>query len=256
MQGHMNIAATDEAADALHVSEARFRAYFDASADCMFHLHVGADGRFTYADINPAGLAAAGLTLDEMLGREPLELLGPVKGEEMTAGLMSVVRTGQPFRYEPTWEMAGGTVVYDAVYMPLHGRSGIVTGVLGVARDITERRRVEAALHQAQKVEAVGQLAAGVAHDFNNVLAIFQSCLRLLGSEVTSDQGRKVVEEGRAAVGRGKALTEAASRSMRSDCAAARTTFQVAVCLYWVSRRDRWRVCLPCRTTSARHRTP
>ncbi|MGP3699573.1 two-component system sensor histidine kinase NtrB [Rhodobacter sp. NSM] len=104
--------------------------------------------------------------------------------------------------------MAGGTVVYDAVYMPLRGWSGTVTGVLGVARDITERHRVEAALHQAQKVEAVGQLAAGVAHDFNNVLAIFQSCLRLLGSEVTSDQGRKVVEEGLAAVGRGKALTD------------------------------------------------
>lgn len=192
----------------LHQNEARFRTYFDTSPDCMFHVRVEDDGRFTYADVNAAGLAATGLKLDQMLGREPLELLGPVKGPEMTEGLRSVVRTGEPFRYEPTWEMEGGTVVYDAVYMPLRDEAGAITAVLGAARNITEARRTEAALHHAQKVEAVGQLAAGVAHDFNNILAVFQACLRLIESEVISERGQMALKEGRAAMDRGKALTD------------------------------------------------
>jgi PAS domain S-box-containing protein len=201
------IAVVKDDDDPFDASEARFRAYFAASADCMFHLHVEPGDRMIYADVNPAGLSAAGLALEELLGRTPIDVLGPVKGAEMTEALLSVVRTGEPYRYEPTWEMEVGTVIYDALYIPLRDRSGAITGVLGTARDVTERRRVEAALRHAQRVEAVGQLAAGVAHDFNNLLAILRSCLRLLEREVSSEKARMVTQEGRAAIDRGKALT-------------------------------------------------
>lgn len=196
-------------------SESRFRAYFDASSDCKFHLNVEEDGRFTYVDVNAAGLTAMGLTLDQVIGQEPLKLMGPEKGAEMTEGLHKVLRTGGPFRYEPKWEMETGTIIYDAVYMPLRDRSGVITGILGAARDVTEARRTEAALFQAQKVEAIGQLAAGVAHDFNNILSSFQACLRLIEKEITSERGKMVVAEGHAATDRGKALTEWLTRFIR-----------------------------------------
>lgn len=189
-------------------TESIFRTFFDSSSDCKFRLRVREDGRFTYADVNAAGLAATGLTLEQMIGREPLELLGQEKGMEMTEGLREVLRTGRPFRYEPTWELETGTIVYDAVYMPLRDDAGVITDIVGVARDVTETRQTEAALLQAQKVEAIGHLASGVAHDFNNILSAFQACLRLVDREITSDRGRMVVAEGQSAVERGKALTE------------------------------------------------
>ena len=185
-----------------------FRTFFDSSSDCKFRLRVHRDGRFTYVDVNAAGVAVTGLTLDQIVGREPLEVLGPNKGAEMTEGLREVLRTGKPFRYEPIWELETGTIVYEAVYMPLRDGTGAITDIVGVARDVTQTRQTEAALFQAQKVEAIGHLASGVAHDFNNILSAFQSCLRLVEREISSDRGRMVVAEGRSAVDRGKALTE------------------------------------------------
>ena len=113
-----------------------------------------------------------------------------------------------PFRYEPTWEYSGKSVTYDAVYMPLRDQAGQITGVLGVARDITERRRLEAALRQAQKMEALGQLAGGVAHDFNNVLTGILGCFDLLGRQSgNSERAQRLITQGLRAADRGKALT-------------------------------------------------
>ena len=201
--------ARREAAEAgQHDSEARFRTYFDSTPDCMFHVHVEADSRFVYEAVNPAGLATTGLTLDGVRGRTPEEMLGPEKGCQMTNGLRQVCATGQPFRYEPTWELPRGPVTYDAVYMPLRDQTGEITSILGVARDITERRRLEAALHQAQKMEALGQLAGGVAHDFNNVLTGILGCFDLLGRQAgNSERAQRLITQGLRAADRGKALT-------------------------------------------------
>jgi PAS domain S-box-containing protein len=200
-------ASRNQAVAGMQISELRFQTYFESAPDCMFHVRLEPDGRFIYEAVNPVGLAAAGVTLDMLRGRTPEEILGPDKGGVMTQGLRQVCETGQPYRYEPTWTMASGPVTYDAVYLPLRDRDGVVSGVLGIARDVTEHRRIQAELHQGQKMEALGQLAGGVAHDFNNLLTGVLGCFELLRKHVTADGGKRLIAAGTRAVERGTALT-------------------------------------------------
>ncbi len=67
-------------------------------------------------------------------------------------------------------ELKDGTIL-DRYSSPVLGKDGVHYGRIWAFRDITERKKIEAQLFQTQKLELIGQLAGGVAHDFNNILA-------------------------------------------------------------------------------------
>src|SRR5207245_7457736 len=72
---------------------------------------------------------------------------------------------------EATRRRKDGTAVNISLSVaPLHDAAGRVTGILSIAADVTEMRQLEAQYRQAQKMEAVGRLAGGIAHDLNNLL--------------------------------------------------------------------------------------
>jgi signal transduction histidine kinase/CheY-like chemotaxis protein len=100
----------------------------------------------------------------------------------------------------------GGTIPVETVGMPftLDGQQAVLT----IIRDVSERKRLEDHVRQAQRMEAVGQLAGGIAHDFNNLLTVITSySAMLLAEQSTSPDVRADLEEIKGAADRAAALT-------------------------------------------------
>jgi PAS domain S-box-containing protein len=156
---------------ALRESEEQYRGVFNAAADAL----VLRDAGFRIVEVNQAYLAMSGRTREEVIGVDRI-IANPPQVMERIRGLHQAALAGEPGALETQMLRADGTqleIEVRAVPMQYRGAQH----VLYMGRDITERRRAEAArgeleaqLRQAQKMEAIGQLAGGIAHDFNNVL--------------------------------------------------------------------------------------
>jgi PAS domain S-box-containing protein len=110
-----------------------------------------------------------------------IENYHPDDRADVLAAVHRSIQTGQPFRFEKRVLRADGSIRHVIGHgEPEYGASGTVVALLGILQDITETREMEARLHQGQKLEAIGQLAAGVAHDFNNILQGVLGSLELI----------------------------------------------------------------------------
>lgn len=190
-----------------HVKANTFQQYFNLAVDCLFHVKEETDGSLRYTAINPAGCAHAGKPPGEIIGKTPVEVVGIEAGTVIEAGLRQALRSSTPFRYKPSFEMAGSNLIFDATYIPIADETGRYAGVLGCARDVTDHARLQATLLQAQKMEVLGQFSSGVAHDFNNVLQNLSNLVELLQYARDPDQVASLLKRGRAIVTCGKALT-------------------------------------------------
>jgi signal transduction histidine kinase len=92
---------------------------------------------------------------------------------------------------------------------PVRDKAGNYYGRIWTFRDVTERRRLEESLRQAQKMEALGQLSGGIAHDFNNLLTVILGCSEAIGEQVSGDKKlAKMAEMIVGAARRGADLTQ------------------------------------------------
>jgi len=135
--------------------------------------------------------------------------LGPEDGARVRAAVEHAVRTGGPYVLEHRITRPDGTerVAREEASI-VRDEAGRPVRLVGTVLDVTEQRHLEEQLRQAQKMEAVGQLAGGIAHDFNNLLTTVLAANELLGAGLPPEgPHREDVETIRQAAGRAAELT-------------------------------------------------
>ena len=121
--------------------------------------------------INPAFTKLTGYTKEEALGKNPRLLKSGKTNPETYKRLWDTITAGHEWQGEFLNKAKDGRLYWESsVISPLVNQAGQITQFLAINQDITHKKLLEDKLRQAQKMEAVGQLAGGVAHDFNNIL--------------------------------------------------------------------------------------
>jgi PAS domain S-box-containing protein len=150
-----------------------------------------------------------GYSAREMVGRSMRTLFPPeLHGEH--GDLLERIARGERMEHFQTDRVRqdGRQIRVSATISPLRDAHGMVVGAATIARDITRQQALEEQLRQAQKMEAIGQLAGGVAHDFNNILAVIQMQIELTKMDQLFTAGQAAcLEEIQTAANRGANLT-------------------------------------------------
>lgn len=161
-----DISERRRAEEAIRNGEQRFRAIFEAAQDaiclkdrnlCYVQVNSATERLFLYS-----AESIVGRTAQDLFGRETTEAIDEAD-RRVLSGEVSEEESLPPRK-------TGGHVPLSIIRVPLRDQNGDIVGVCAIARDITERRRLEEQLRQAQKMETVGRLAGGIAQDFNNLL--------------------------------------------------------------------------------------
>lgn len=180
------------AEQALRNSEVHFRSIFNRSPVAIGIGHAGS-GRVV--DVNEAFLQLYGYERAEMIGRTTIELCLYARPDERNEIIGLISECGQVVNREVHVLRKTGEkliVLYSAELIEQRGESFLQV----MMTDVTERKKLEEQIRHAQKMEAVGLLAGGVAHDFNNILqAIFGYSHLILDKSEDNEPVKHYVEE-------------------------------------------------------------
>jgi two-component system cell cycle sensor histidine kinase/response regulator CckA len=180
--------------------EEELQAILDATMDII--VVFDSDRRFL--SVNEAACRFYGRTREELLGARLDDLIGTERAEADWEGFLTPERIAQGM-LEYVWE---GEQDGRRNVLEVRSRPEFQPGRhLFVLRDVTERRRLEDQLRQAQKMEAIGQLAGGVAHDFNNLLTVIGGYSEIARRRIGAGPGAAELLEVERAAERASQLT-------------------------------------------------
>ncbi len=192
-QAKQEISERQQVEETLRESEARYRGLVESQQDLIFRVDPA--GCFTF--VNDAYCQKFGRQCHELIGQDSF---ATVHQDDLPA-LFEVVQTIERPPYRVNFELRADTVegwrqiAWESY--AIRDEQGQIIEIQGVGRDLTEQKELEEQFRQAQKMESVGRLAGGVAHDFNNVLTVITGYSELLLHRYGGEDGplRRYLEE-------------------------------------------------------------
>jgi len=146
----------------------RTNAELAAIVECADSAIVSRDLSGNVVTWNPAAERIYGYTAAEMIGRDPSPVLCANCTEEDQAHLKKLREGGRIQQLETTRVTKEGKVIHVLLTLsPIRNRDGAILGIADITLDITQLKQLETQLAQAQKLESIGHLAAGIAHEIN-----------------------------------------------------------------------------------------
>jgi PAS domain S-box-containing protein len=170
-------------------SRERFRALSENAPDIIFT--VGIDGTFTY--INPSWEKILGHTKDEVIGKHFNDFAGERAANDFMHHFKEVINNKTTIKdfIGTLMHKNGDERIFNMNGAPNFDTDGNVIGLVGIFKDITQQRKLETELRQAQKMQAMGTLSGGIAHDFNNILTPIIGYTELMMSTIPEETQTK-----------------------------------------------------------------
>lgn len=189
---------------ALRESEEKFRGLVEGSSAAIW-IHDGT--RFLYA--NPAAVTMMGYTADELCRLAPVDIVHPDWRDfvmKRAADRLSGKKLPNHYEYQILKKNGEALWIdFSAAVIEYEEKAAIIAS----AYDITERKKLEEQLLQSQKMEGIGRLAGGVAHDYNNMLGVILGYSEMLLSKMyKADPAYRSIEYIRSAAKRGADITK------------------------------------------------
>jgi two-component system, cell cycle sensor histidine kinase and response regulator CckA len=203
---YRDVTESRRAEEALRSGEARYRQLTEQATDIIYNCDL--DGRFTF--VNPTAVRLMKYTAEELIGRHFVAL---VRKDYRNRALEFYAQQRAHFIRSTYFEFPAiakdGTEIWLGQSVQIVEDHGTPIGVQAIARDITARLALEHQLRQAQKMDAIGRLAGGVAHDFNNVLTAIVGSAELLSMMLEPDDPKWAEADAiKRAADRGAGLTK------------------------------------------------
>ena len=191
------------AEDAQRRSEARLRALVENSP---FLINIK-DSNGRYLMVGSSWVKFWGIAAEQAIGKTTHEVYPKDIADQIVEHDRAVLAAGKHLTREFLRSSARGDRLLSITKFPIYDEQGRLIAIGAMSADITAQRQLEAELRQSQKMEAVGQLTAGVAHDFNNMLAIILGNLELAQEAIRDGKTKDKIANALEATYRGAALT-------------------------------------------------